>query len=145
MLGRLHRMETTETADTPVARPDHNVWVGLSYHDPHAARTWLRALGFTEGDLIEDDEGHVQHSEMLWPEGGRVMVSSRAKTDDTFVSAAAAATVYVVCDDPDAVWARSEQLGAKVVREMENTDYGSRGFSIEDAEGNSWSFGTYAG
>lgn len=134
-----------ETTETPTARTDHNVWVGLSYDDPHAARTWLQTLGFTEGDLIEDDDGHVQHSEMIWPEGGRVMVSSRAKADDTFVSAAAAATVYVVCDDPDAVWARAQGLDATVVRAMEETDYGSRGFSITDAEGNSWSFGTYAG
>jgi uncharacterized glyoxalase superfamily protein PhnB len=28
---------------------------------------------------------------------------------------------------------------------MEDTDYGSRGFSIADEEGNRWSFGTYAG
>ncbi|MEO6999003.1 MAG: VOC family protein [Terracoccus sp.] len=134
-------------ATTPTERTgtDHNIWVGLSYDDPHAARTWLGRLGFTEGDLIEDSDGHVQHSEMLWPEGGRVMVSSRAKIDDTFVSGSGAATVYVVCDDPDAVYARAEGLGARVVRPMEDTDYGSRGFSIEDAEGNSWSFGTYAG
>ncbi len=28
---------------------------------------------------------------------------------------------------------------------MEETDYGSRGFSVADVEGNRWSFGTYAG
>ena len=133
------------TTPTQGTGTDHNIWVGLSYDDPHAARTWLSRLGFTEGDLVEDSDGHVQHSEMLWPEGGRVMVSSRAKTDDTFVSISGAATVYVVCDDPDAVYARAEALGATVVRPMEDADYGSRGFSIEDGEGNSWSFGTYAG
>ena len=36
-------------------------------------------------------------------------------------------------------------LGAVIIRDMEETDYGSRGFSIKDAEGNRWSFGTYAG
>ena len=50
-----------------------------------------------------------------------------------------------MCDDPDAVWAKAEALGARVLRPMEDTDYGSRGFSIADAEGNSWSFGTYSG
>lgn len=53
--------------------------------------------------------------------------------------------VYVVVDDPVAVWARARQLAAEVVRPMEDTDYGSRGFSIADSEGNRWSFGTYAG
>lgn len=137
-------METTET-QTQTTRTDHNIWVGLSYDDPHAARTWLRGLGFVDGTLVEDPDGRVQHSEMVWPEGGRVMVSSRAKTDDTFVASAGVATVYVVCDDPAAVWGRAEGLGATVVRPMEDTDYGSRGFSLADAEGNSWSFGTYAG
>jgi uncharacterized glyoxalase superfamily protein PhnB len=133
-------LETT----TPT-RPDHNVWVGLSYDDPMAARTWLRELGFRDGILVQDEAGAVEHSEMLWPEGGRVMVSSRTKGHDTFVSAAGAATVYVVVDDPDTVWERAQRMGAVVDRSMEQTDYGSRGFSVRDAEGNSWSFGTYAG
>lgn len=43
------------------------------------------------------------------------------------------------------VFARAKILGARVIRDMEETDYGSRGFSVTDAEGNRWSFGTYAG
>lgn len=125
---------------------DHNIWVGLSYDDAPAARKWLAALGFEEGIVVEGERpGEIFHSEMRWPEGGRVMVSTRAKKDDTFVSTAGAATVYVVVDDPDAVFARAQALGATVLRPMEDTDYGSRGFSIADAEGTSWSFGTYAG
>lgn len=104
------------------------------------------ALGFTDGIVVPGDrDGEIRHSEMLWPDGGRVMVSSRGKGDDTFVAAAGAATMYVVADDPDAVWARAEALGVTVDRPMEESDYGSRGFSIRDPEGNSWSFGTYAG
>jgi uncharacterized glyoxalase superfamily protein PhnB len=53
--------------------------------------------------------------------------------------------VYVVVDDPDLVHARARELGAHIIRDMEDTDYGSRGFSVTDAEGNRWSFGTYAG
>ncbi|HEU5145032.1 MAG TPA: VOC family protein [Dermatophilaceae bacterium] len=138
-------MERTRTT-----RTDHNIWVGISYDDPHAAREWLRALGFEEGIIVAGeahDETHeeVRHSEMLWPEGGRVMVHSRDKADPTFETPPGSASVYVVCDDPDAVLARAEGLGATVVRPMEETDYGSRGFSVSDAEGNRWSFGTYAG
>lgn len=136
-----HSMETTRTT-----RTDHNIWVGISYDDPHAAREWLRALGFDDGVLVPGpEEGEVTHSEILWPEGGRVMVHSRSRTDQTFTTPAGGASVYVVCTDPDAVLARAERLGARVVRPMEETDYGSRGFSIADLEGNRWSFGTYAG
>ncbi|MDQ6716596.1 MAG: glyoxalase, partial [Actinomycetota bacterium] len=85
-------------------------------------------------------------SEMVWrPEGGRVMVHSRGKADDTFETVRGRANVYVVCDDPDAVLERATRVGATLTRPMEDSDYGSRGFSVADAEGNSWSFGTYAG
>ena len=139
-------MGTTGRTTTGLAGPDHSVWVGLSYDDPLAARAWLRALGFGEGVVVDGEApGEIRHSEMLWPDGGRVMVSSRTKADPTFVAARGAATVYVVVDDLDAVWERAQRLGAEVLRPLEETDYGSRGFSVVDAEGTSWSFGTYAG
>ena len=132
--------------DQPTSRADHNLWSGLAYDDPHAARAWLCALGFEAGILVPGQtEAEIQHSEMLWPEGGRVMVHSRSKSDDTFTAPRGFGSVYVVCDRPDEVHARALELGAEMIRPMEETDYGSRGFSIKDAEGNRWSFGTYAG
>ena len=127
------------------ARGDHNVWPGLTYDDALAARAWLSALGFIEGVLVADVDGTVHHSEMLWPEGGRVTVSSRGKSDAAFAVSPGEGSVYVVVDDPDRVYARAQELGAVVIRGIEETDYGSRGFSVKDAEGNRWSFGTYAG
>lgn len=73
------------------------------------------------------------------------MVSTRGGVSSDFDVERGAASVYVVIDNPDEVWARVEQIGATVVRPMEDTDYGSRGFSIKDPEGNRWSFGTYGG
>jgi uncharacterized glyoxalase superfamily protein PhnB len=131
-----------------VNKTDHNIWPGISYDEAHAVRDWLAALGFEKGILVDGDQpAEIAHSEMVWPEGGRVMVSSRGRGHDhgPFETARGGGNVYVVCDDPDAVFARATALGATVVRPMEDTDYGSRGFSIADAEGNSWSFGTYAG
>ncbi len=52
---------------------------------------------------------------------------------------------YVVTDEPDAVYERAMKAGADLVREMREEDYGSRGFSVSDPEGNIWSFGTYRG
>lgn len=118
------------------------------YDDPPAARKWLVSLGFQEGILVPSEDGNgVHHSEMLWPEGGRVMVSSRggSEAETDFDVAKGAASVYVVVDHPDDVWTRAQELDAPVVRPMEETDYGSCGFSIKDPEGNRWSFGTYAG
>ncbi|GAA4642481.1 VOC family protein [Gordonia humi] len=127
-------------------RHDMNIWPGLTCDDALAERAWLEKVGFTPGILVEGDgPGEVIHSEMLWPDGGRVMVSSSGKQDSTFATPIGAASVYVVVTDPDAVYARAIDLGARMVRDMAEEDYGSRGFSIADPEGNVWSFGTYAG
>ena len=53
--------------------------------------------------------------------------------------------MYVVTDDPHAVFDRATAAGARVVREMRDEDYGSTGFSVLDPEDNIWSFGTYRG
>ena len=38
---------------------------------------------------------------------------------------------------------RGRNAGAEIVRELNDTDYGSREYSAKDAEGHHWSFGTY--
>ena len=52
---------------------------------------------------------------------------------------------YVVTDEPDTLFARATAAGADVLQGLNETDYGSRGFSVRDPEGNRWSFGTYRG
>ncbi|EGD54810.1 VOC family protein [Gordonia neofelifaecis] len=127
-------------------RKDTNIWAGITSDEPIALRNWLESIGFTPGILVEGDgDGEVMHSEMLWPDGGRVMIHSANKTDKTFHTPVGSGNLYVVVTDPDAVYARASELGARVVRDMAEEDYGSRGFSIADPEGNVWSFGTYAG
>jgi uncharacterized glyoxalase superfamily protein PhnB len=54
-------------------------------------------------------------------------------------------SVYIVAEDVDALFARATAAGAKVLRELADTDYGSRDFVVADPEGVIWSFGTYAG
>lgn len=128
-------------------REDNNIWPGVTCTDAHAARAWLAALGFTEGILVPGKaEGEIMHSEMLWPEGGRVMVHSAcAQAGNSLEVPPGSGSCYVVTSDPDAAYARARELGAEMLRDLEETDYGSRGFSVADPEGNRWSFGTYAG
>lgn len=134
-------------------REDHSIWPSLTCDDARATRAWLVELGFGEGvcmtgsqEGIPDRADEIVHSELFWPEGGRLMLSTRhAKPDGTFEVPRGSASIYVVTDRPDDVWAKAEALGATVVRPLEETDYDSRGFSIADTEGNTYSFGTYAG
>lgn len=127
-------------------RRDVNIWAGLTCDDPISLRDWLERLGFEPGILVEGDgDGEVVHSEMLWPDGGRVMIHSASKSDGTFSKAVGSGNLYVVVVDPETVYAKAQAIGARLVRDMADEDYGSRGFSIADPEGNLWSFGTYAG
>ena len=53
------------------------------------------------------------------------------------------AACYLVVDDPDALFDRAVAAGAVVDRPMADQDYGGRGGSVRDPEGNHWSFGSY--
>ena len=127
------------------------VWPTLVYHDAHAALKFLtEGLGFTQVCLYAGEtEGSIAHSELAWPAGGGVMVSStgRKEEPDDFSSLADhPQSVYLVVeDDPDPLLAKAIAAGAVVVRGLRDEDYGSRGFTVKDLEGNLWSVGTYRG
>ncbi|MCU1447975.1 MAG: putative enzyme related to lactoylglutathione lyase, partial [Acidimicrobiales bacterium] len=40
---------------------------------------------------------------------------------------------------------RATKAGAEIVLPIKDEDYGSRGFTARDPEGNLWTFGTYRG
>lgn len=128
---------------------DTAVWPILTYRDARAAMTFLRdAFGFKETVVIarESDPSIVEHAEMRWPLGGGVMLGSAGKDDSPFGQRTPGNdSVYVVCDDPDGLFARATTAGAEVVRGLADADYGSRGFTVRDLDGNLWSFGTYGG
>ena len=71
--------------------------------------------------------------------------SDSRKRRDFSSKAVGASSVYVITDDPDAVYERAVAGGAEITRGMEEADYGSRGFTVRDLEGNLFSFGTYRG
>lgn len=125
------------------------VWPVLSYRDAIAAKKFLvDAFGFEERACYtrEDDPNVVEHAELRWPLGGGVMFGTTGKDDSAFGQRTPGNdSVYVVCDDPDQLFERAVGAGAEVVRGLVDEDYGSRGFSVRDPEGNLWSFGTYRG
>ncbi len=125
------------------------VWPILSYRDARAAADFLvEAFGFELRAIYgrEDDPSVVDHAELRWPLGGGVMFGTAGKDDSPFGRRAPGNdAVYVVCQDADALFARATAAGAEVVRGLADEEYGSRGFTMRDPEGNLWSFGTYSG
>jgi uncharacterized glyoxalase superfamily protein PhnB len=125
------------------------VWPILSYRDARGAIEFLsKAFGFEERAAYarEDDPSIIEHAQMSWPLGGGIMFGTAGKDDSPFGQRVPGNdSVYVVCDNPDELFERAIGAGAELVRGLRDEDYGSRGFTVRDLEGNLWSFGTYAG
>ncbi|MET9628637.1 VOC family protein [Lentzea sp. NPDC006480] len=128
--------------------PAPTCWPGLSYSDaPAAIRFLVEAFGFKEHLVVPGEaDGEVVHCELVWPEGGGVMLgSAKRSVGEVTATHVGAASVYVVTDRPDEIHAQCMAHGATEIRGLRDEDYGSRGFTVADPEGNRWSFGTYRG
>jgi uncharacterized glyoxalase superfamily protein PhnB len=119
------------------------LWHSMSVSDAEAMMSWLGAVGFTEHATYRDerDPSVVVHAEWLWSGGGGIMFGS--ERDDAVVHNTGQSSVYLVTDEPDAVFDKAIAAGATVVREMVDQDYGGRGGTVADPEGNRWSIGSY--
>lgn len=126
---------------------DATIWPCIHYDDPHAGIDFLKkAFGFEETIVVPAENGtDVVHAELRWPLGGGVMCGSVSSDGLGIEQRAGSASVYVVTDEPDALYERAIAAGATEVRGLRDEEYGSRGFTVRDPEGNVWSFGTYRG
>ena len=120
------------------------LWHSLTFRDADAMIAWLKAVGFTEHAVHRDeaDPSRVVHAEMLWPPGGGVMFGSHRDGGDLHKVPGAGAA-YLVTDDPDGAYDAALAAGGTTLRAPGEQDYGGRGASVADPEGNTWSFGSY--
>ena len=124
------------------------VWPTTRCKDTRALIDFLvAAFGFEEQFTVPGEDGKgIIHAQIRWPGGGGVMLGDAERGDAFHLSLAfGPVSIYVVTDQPDALHDRAVAVGATIVRGLRDEDYGSRGFSATDPEGNLWSFGTYAG
>ncbi len=122
----------------------------LRYRDAPAAIEWLcNVLGFTRHAVYEGADGVINHAELALG-GGMIMLGS-IKDDEHGrrfkapgdLGGAETSSAYIVVPDADAVYARAQAAGATFVRPLQEMEYGSREFTVNDPEGHSWSVGTY--
>ncbi len=126
---------------------DQTIFPALRYRDANAAIQWLgRAFGFTEKAVHRGDDGAVHHAELAL---GHDLVMLGQFNQNGVMGGhppdplASTLSLYLVVEDPDAHHDRARAAGAQIVRELTDTDYGSREYTARDLEGNLWSFGTY--
>jgi uncharacterized glyoxalase superfamily protein PhnB len=115
------------------------IFAEVRYRDARAAMALLTAaFGFEERLVVPDDEGGVIHAELTFG-NGLVMLGS-VMDDDAALGGSA---LCIVVADPDAHHDRAVRAGAEVIRPVEDTSYGARGYTARDHEGNLWLFSTY--
>ncbi|MGW0709780.1 VOC family protein [Streptomyces sp. NPDC002643] len=123
-----------------------SIYPTVLYNDAKAAIKQLtQALGFTELAVYESEDGVVQHAELAQGNGA-VMVGSKGSGSvfDGAMKGAGTTGVYVVVDDVDAHHRRAVEHGVDILMPPTDQEYGARDYMARDAEGNVWSFGTYA-
>ena len=123
------------------------IFPAVRYRDADAALSWLtQAFGAEPIDVHRDTQGRVAHAELRLS-GDLFMLGTSAESGSLGGGRADprldTVGLYIAIADPEAAYTRAIQAGAEVVRELSDTNYGSRGFSVRDLEGNPWSFGTY--
>ena len=120
----------------------------MRYEDATTAIDWLeRAFAFERSSVHEGPNGDVVHAELRFGDG-LVMLGTAGENRLGLKTArelgAASQGVYMIVDDGiEAHHERALEVGAEVIQELEETDYGSRNYTVRDPEGNIWSFGTY--
>jgi uncharacterized glyoxalase superfamily protein PhnB len=123
---------------------------GFRYRDAHAAIDWLcKVFGFEKNAVYEGENGTVGHAQLTLG-GGMIMLGtgkddeySRGFKPPVELGGMETSSVYIVVADADAAFERAQSAGASVVRPLQDTPYGSREFTVRDAEGHSWTAGTY--
>jgi len=123
------------------------VWPTFRSNNTRALIDFLcSAFGFEETFVVPSEDGKkIVHAQLKWPLGGGVMLGDSGM-HDVELGHVGCASVYLVTDQPDALYKQSTAAGAEVVLPLsDQQDYESRGFSVKDPEGNVWSFGTYSG
>ncbi len=124
-----------------------NLFPFLRYKDAPGAIQWLvDAFGFREMMVVPNSDGTVAHAELSF--GPSVIMLSTARDDELRMKSpldlgAVNQGTYVYLEDVDAHCERAKEAGAEIVRDPEDTDYGSREYTARDPEGHLWSFGTY--
>ena len=119
----------------------------LRYADAPAAIAWLKkAFGFTETMVVPGPDGTIAHAQLAFGSG---MIMLGSAQDDALALKSPCdlggitQTIYVIVENADAHYARAVLAGAEIVRDLEDTPYGSREYAARDPEGHLWNFGTY--
>lgn len=124
---------------------------GLRYRKAVEMIDWLeRAFGFEKQAVYEGPNGVVMHAQLTFG-NGMVMIgsvdngsaASALMQQPDEIGGRETQSPYLIVSDCDAVYAMAKAAGAVMTMELEEKDYGGKGFSCRDPEGHVWHVGSY--
>ena len=122
----------------------------MRYRNAPAAIEWLcKAFGFEKHLVVPGEGGGIAHAQLTF-DNGMIMLSSsgdgefdRLTKHPDEIGGAETQSPYLIVADCDAHYARAKAAGAVMLLDIEDKDYGGRGYTCRDFEGHIWSFGSY--
>jgi uncharacterized glyoxalase superfamily protein PhnB len=122
----------------------------MSYRDAPAAIKWLcETFGLSERVVYRDDAGTIIHAELTFGNGMIMLGGIRDSEYGRLVrqpdqmNGHVTQSVYLITQSPDEIYRRARAADARILIDIKDEDYGSRGFTCADLEGHVWTFGTY--
>ncbi|MGA4541827.1 VOC family protein [Uniformispora flossi] len=128
-------------------RPVADVVPTLRFRDAARVIAFLdEAFGLTPTMVVPGPEDTVAHAQLRWGNGCVMAASDAGDAPGRLKTAVGGVCVYLILDTDDDVdkhYARAVAAGAEIERELQDEDYGGRGYVARDPEGNLWAFGSY--
>ncbi len=133
-------------------RPDFMRWITpyLTVKDIEASLDFYEAaFGFERQEVNPNPDGTITHARMIWQDGS-IMMGPEGAYGGTSKAAATSGvespvSLYVYCDDVDALAERAAAAGATVKFAPMDTFWGDRCCMLVDLDGLSWNFATHKG
>jgi uncharacterized glyoxalase superfamily protein PhnB len=105
------------------------------------------AFGFEKHMAMAGPDGKTGHAELRFRDS-MIMLGPACSSSEwphkppVLSKVASPITLYIYCDDVDALFARATAAGAKAIKPPQDQFYGDRTCTLEDPDGYWWSFAT---
>lgn len=119
------------------------------YRDAAMAIAWLcEVFELREQLRVPGSDGRIQHAQLVHG-GGMLMLGSLH--DDGYGRhmrepgpvGGNTQGIYLVLEDVDAAYGRVQRAGGEILIPIKDEEYGGRGFTCRDPQGQLWSVGSY--
>ncbi len=123
----------------------------LRYRAAPRMIVWLcDTFGFERHLVVDDGMGGISHAQLALG-SGMIMLGSKRSGEDVFgllqstpeALGGTTQSAYIVVSNADVAYQRAKAAGAEIVIDINDEDYGGRGFSCRDPEHHLWNIGSY--